>query len=138
MRKLVVASMGVGMLLLAGGRARAEDTLVDSLKKACHKELTTFCKGVPPGEGRILACLYAFEDKVSDKCIYALYDASLQLEQAVAAVKFAASACKDDLQKFCANVKVGQGRALACLEKNQKDVSQGCKDALVQTGLKKK
>jgi len=136
MRKIVVGSMVVGALLVAG-RAQAADSLVDSLKKACNKELTTFCKGVVPGEGRILACLYAFEDKVSDKCVYALYDASLQLEQAVAAVKFAATQCKDDLHKFCANVKVGQGRALACLHQNEKDVSQACKDALKQTGLKK-
>ena len=138
MRKVIAGSMVVGALLLAGGRAQAQETVVEGLKKACHKELTTFCKGVTPGEGRILACLYAFEDRVSDKCIYALYDASLQLEQAVAAVKFAASACKDDLQKFCANVKVGQGRALACLGKNEKEVSQACKDALKQTGLKRK
>ncbi len=136
MRKIATASMLVGALLIAG-RAQAADTLADSLKKACNKELTTFCKGVPEGEGRILACLYAFEDKVSDKCIYALYDASLQLEQAVAAIKYAASQCKDDLQKFCANVKVGQGRALACLDQNAKNVSQTCKDALKQTGLKK-
>ena len=137
MRKTVVGSMVVGALLLVAGQAQAADTLVDSLKKACNKELTTFCKGVPQGQGRILACLYAFQDKVSDKCIYALYDASVQLEEAVAAVKFAASQCKDDLQKFCANVEVGQGRALACLNKNDKNVSQTCKDALKQTGLKK-
>jgi hypothetical protein len=137
MRKTILASMVLGALLLAGGRAQAEETLADSLKKACNKELTTFCKGVPPGEGRILACLYAFEDKVSDKCIYALYDASVQLEQAVAAVKFAATQCKDDLQKFCADVKPGEGRGLACLKKNDKGVSQGCKDALKQTGLTK-
>ena len=75
---------------------------------------------MPPGEGRILACLYAFQDKVSDKCIYALYDAELELKQAVAAIEFAATTCKDDLQKFCADVKPGQGRALACIQKNQK------------------
>ncbi len=137
MRKTIVGSMVAGALLLVAGQAQAADTLVDSLKKACNKELTTFCKGVPQGQGRILACLYAFQDKVSDKCIYALYDASLQLEEAVAAVKFAASQCKDDLQKFCANVEIGQGRALACLNKNDKNVSQACKDALKQTGLKK-
>jgi len=137
MRKSVVCSMVVTALLLVAGRAQAADTLADSLKKACNKELTTFCKGVPPGEGRILACLYAFEDKVSDKCIYALYDASLQLEQAVAALKFAASECKGDLEKFCANVKPGQGRGLACLNKNDKALSQTCKDALKETGLRK-
>ena len=39
--------------------------------------------------------------------------------------------------KFCGNVTVGQGRALACLDKNEKDVSKACKDALKATGLKK-
>ncbi len=136
MRKIIAGSLVVAALLV-GGRATAAESLVDTLKKACNKELTTFCKGVPQGQGRILACLYAFEDKVSDKCIYALYDASLQLEQAVAAVKYAATQCKDDLQKFCADVKPGQGRGLACLQKNDKNVSQTCKDALKETGLKK-
>lgn len=136
MRKIVVCSMVMGALLLAGGRAGAAETLADSIKKACNKELSTFCKGVPQGEGRILACLYAFEDKVSDKCVYAVYDAAAQLEQAATAVKFAASECKADLQKFCADVKPGQGRGLACLDKHDKDVSQACKDALKQTGLK--
>jgi hypothetical protein len=137
MLKMLLSSMVVGSLLLAGGPARAEETLADSLKKACHKELTTFCKGVPQGQGRILACLYAFEDKVSDKCVYAVYDAALQLEQAVAALKFAASECKGDLEKYCASVKPGQGRGLACLNKNEKDLAPGCKDALKQTGLRK-
>jgi uncharacterized protein (DUF2141 family) len=137
MRKVMVQVTVVAALLLGAGQALAADSLADSLKKACNKELTTFCKGVPAGQGRILACLYAFEDKVSDKCMNALYDAADQLEQAIAAVKYAASQCNGDLQKFCADVKPGQGRGLACLQKHDKDVSQACKDALKQTGLKK-
>jgi hypothetical protein len=136
---MIAASIVVVAVLLAGGGAQAaEETLADSVRKACSKELSTFCKGVPEGQGRILACLYAFEDKVSDKCVYAVYDAAAQLEQAVQAVKFAATQCQADLQKFCADVKPGQGRALACLDKHDKDVSPQCKDALTQTGLKKK
>jgi len=127
----------VGAVLVATPARAAEPSLADSVKSACSQELSTFCKGVVPGEGRILACLYAFEDKVSDKCEYAVYDAANRLEQAATALKFAAAQCKDDLLKFCSNVQVGQGRALACLNKNEKDVSQGCKDALKQTGLKK-
>jgi hypothetical protein len=136
MRKYAV-SIVMGTLLLAGGRALAEEDTIAALRKACQKELSTFCKGVPEGEGRVLACFYAFQDKVSDKCMYALYDASAQLERAVTALKYAASQCKDDLNKFCADVKLGQGRGLACLKKNEKSVSQNCNDALKQTGLKK-
>ena len=136
MRKVMVVSLVVVAALVFGGRAVAQETLADSVKQACHTELTTFCKGVPPGEGRVLACLYAFEDKVSDKCVYAVWDAAAQLERAIAALKFAATQCKDDFQKFCADVPPGQGRGLACLEKNEKAVSQGCKDAIKETGLK--
>jgi hypothetical protein len=136
MRKTILGSMLMGALLIAGN-AGAADTVADKLKKACNKELSTFCKGVKPGEGRVLACLYAFEDKVSDQCTYAVYDAALELEKAVAALKYAANQCNADLQKYCANVKPGQGRGLACLQKNDKGVSQQCKDALKQTGARK-
>jgi hypothetical protein len=136
MRKLAVSSIVIASLLSATGWARADESLVEGLKKACHTELTTFCKGVQPGEGRILACLYAFQDRVSGKCTYAIYDAAAQLDQAATALKFAASECKDDLLKYCGNVQVGNGRVKACLDKNEKSLSDKCKDALKQTGIK--
>jgi hypothetical protein len=136
MRKLAVLSVVVVSLLSATVGARADDSLVEGLKKACHTELTTFCKGVQPGEGRILACLYAFQDRVSGKCAYAIYDAAAQLDQAATALKFAAAECKDDLLKYCGDVKVGNGRVKACLDKNEKSLSDKCKDALKQTGIK--
>lgn len=136
MRQLVISSFVVASLLLVTGWAHAEDSLVEGVKKACHKELTTFCKGVQPGEGRVLACLYAFQDRVSGKCEYAVYDAAAQLEQAATALKFAAAECKDDLLKYCGNVEVGNGRVKACLDKNEKSLSEKCKDALKQTGIK--
>jgi len=137
MRKMIAVLVAVGATLLAGGATLAAENPIDAVKKACNTELTTFCKGVKPGEGRVLACLYAFEDQVSDKCTYAVYNAAAELEQAVNALKFAATQCKDDLLKYCGDVQVGEGRGLACLEKNEKTVSQACKDALKQTGLKK-
>ena len=136
MRALIVSLVAVVSLLLTTAGAHAEDTLVEGVKKACHKELTTFCKGVQPGEGRILACLYAFQDRVSGKCEYAIYDAAAQLDQAATALKFAAAECKDDLLKYCGKVEVGNGRVKACLDKNEKSLSEKCKDALKQTGIK--
>jgi hypothetical protein len=140
MRRIIAGSMVVvaAALLLAGGRAQAaEETLADSVKKACSKEIATYCKGVREGQGRIFACLYAFQDKLSDKCNYALYDAASQLEQASTALKFVKSQCQADFDKFCSDVKLGEGRGLACLQKHDKEVSQQCKDALQQTGLTK-
>ncbi len=146
MRKSIAGSIVIvaALLIVAPAQAQtpapapaAETPLIDAVKAACKTELTTFCKGVVPGQGRVLACLYAFEDQVSDKCVYAVYDAAMQLEAAVAALKFAATQCEADLDKFCADVPLGKGRGLECLRKNDKDVSQACKDALKQVGLAK-
>lgn len=85
----------------------------------------------------MLACLYAFQDKLSGKCEYALYDAAARLERAVAALTYAAKECEADLAANCAGVKAGDGRILECLEKNDAKVSTRCKGALKDVGLKK-
>jgi len=128
----------VCLLMVSGIAGAAEQKgVVATVKDGCKKELETYCKHVTPGEGRVLACLYAHEDKLTDRCEYALLDASAQLEQAVNALKYAATQCKDDLKAFCSQVQPGEGRMLQCLDKNNAKVSSSCKQALKDTGLKK-
>ena len=124
-----------GVLLLATS-AFAESDIVSTVKQGCNKEINTYCKAVTPGEGRVLACLYAHSDKLTNRCEYALYDAAVQLERAVAALTYVANECDDDLEKFCSSVTPGEGRLLQCLEKNEKKVSDRCKSALKDVGLK--
>jgi cysteine rich repeat protein len=120
-----------------GPAEAAAQGLIETVAKGCEKELTTYCKDVTPGEARILACLYAFEDKLSGQCEYALYDAAVQLERVINAVAYAANECRDDLTKFCSDIKPGEGRVLKCLDKNDTKVSKRCKQALKDTGFKK-
>lgn len=47
-----------------------------------------------------------------------------------------ANECHDDLLEYCANVEVGEGRVLTCLEQHDADVSAQCKQAIKDTGLK--
>jgi len=137
MRYAMVWTVVIGMVLVFSGVASAQQALIDSVVKGCDKELKTFCKDVTPGEGRGLACLYAFSDKLSPQCEYALYDAAAQLERAVNALAYAANECKEDLTKYCANIKPGQGRLLQCIDRNDAKVTTRCKQALKDTGLKK-
>jgi hypothetical protein len=44
--------------------------------------------------------------------------------------------CADDLDEHCRSVEAGEGRLLECIEKNDKNVSARCKDALKEVGLK--
>jgi len=110
---------------------------VETAVKGCEKELTTYCKDVTPGEGRGLACLYAYGDKLSAKCEYGLFEASAQLERFTKAVNYAATECKDDLKAYCADIKPGEGRLLQCIDKNAAKVSKRCTDAIKESGLKK-
>ena len=145
MRYAMVWMVVIGMVLVFSGGVSAQQKgpaeaaaqgLIDQVAKGCDKELMTYCKDVTPGEGRVLACLYAHEDKLSGKCEYALYDAAVQLERAVNALTYVVNECRDDLTKFCSNIEPGQGRLLQCIEKNDAKVSKRCKQALKDTGLK--
>ena len=82
------------------------------------------------GEGRLLACFYAHEDKLSGQCQYALYDAASQLDAAVNALNYVATQCHDDILAHCAEVQVGEGRVLECLNANSASVSDACKQAV--------
>jgi len=116
--------------------AMAAENLVETVTKGCEKELTSYCSNVTPGEGRILACLYAHSDKLSGQCEYALYDAAVQLERFVAALAYVANECDEDLDKFCSGVEAGEGRLLKCLDDNAEKVSARCTQALKDVGAK--
>jgi hypothetical protein len=131
---MVIASLL--LLVFFAGTALAGSNPVETVLDGCKKELETYCKDVTPGQGRILACLYAHQDKLSGRCDYALYDAAAQLERAVAALTFLVNECRDDLEKLCANIAPGQGRLLNCLEKNEAKVSNRCKQAFKDVSRK--
>jgi hypothetical protein len=146
MRSAMVWVVVIGISVMFSGVVSAQQKtpdeavaqkLVDTVVKGCDKEIKTYCKDVTPGEGRGLACLYAHEDKLSAQCEYALYDAAAQLERAVNAMTYAVNECREDLTKFCADLKPGQGRLLQCLEKNDAKVTKRCKQALKDTGMRK-
>ena len=123
-------------ILVFSGVAAAEKGIVETFTEGCKVELEKYCKDVKPGDGRLLACLYANEDKISARCEYAVYDAASQLERAVNALTYVANECRDDLKANCADIKPGEGRLLDCLDKKNAKVSGRCKQALKDVGLK--
>jgi hypothetical protein len=136
MKRVFLILWVVAVALAAVGNLSAQETIIETVANGCKTEIETYCKTVTPGEGRILACLYAYGDKLSGKCEYALYDAAARLERAVAALTYVAKECEADLAANCAGVKAGEGRLLQCLDKNEAKVSQRCKGAIKEVGLK--
>jgi hypothetical protein len=113
----------------------ALESVIESVAIGCEKELTTYCSDVTPGEGRILACMYAFEDKLSGKCEFALYDAAAQLERFVGALTYVANECSEDLDTHCAAVEMGEGRLAECLLDNKSKLQERCAAAIEATDM---
>jgi hypothetical protein len=137
MKKMMVVIMSLCVVMLMVGFAFAEEKgPVEIVADGCSKEINTYCKGVTPGEGRILACLYAYQDKLSNRCEYALYDAAAQLERAITALTYLANECRSDLKAYCTDVKPGEGRLINCIDKNMAKVSSRCKQAIKDVAQK--
>ena len=136
MKLTMIVLVALAILPLLVTAATAQQSLVETVANGCKVEIEKYCAQVTPGEGRVLACLYAHGDKLSAKCEYALYDAAVQLERAVAALSYVANECDADLEKYCGSIAPGEGRLLECLEKHDKQVSGRCKQAVKDVGLR--
>ncbi|HUN56316.1 MAG TPA: cysteine rich repeat-containing protein [Smithella sp.] len=67
MKKLFMA---ICMVMLMLGVASAQEKTGPPMegRGACKADVEKFCKGVKPGEGRIIACLKGNEDRLSQSC----------------------------------------------------------------------
>ncbi len=141
MNKTTALSTVLALALAAVGAARAQEDPVHNVIDACKPDIDSYCSQVSPGEGRLLACFYAHQDKLSGRCGWALYQGAAQierqLEQFAAAVTHLANQCRDDLLKHCGEVPMGEGRVASCLLDHQDEVSEGCSQAIDDVGLER-
>ena len=130
-RKLKL-TLGI-LAVAAAAPAVAQESVGEYLMKACEADLKQYCSQVTPGEGRLLHCVAAHEDKLSGQCEYALYQAASALEQLSAAIAYVARSCATEIKSLCSDVQAGEGRILACLEENGASLGDPCKKALADT-----
>lgn len=133
MKNLVACTLGI--VLFGISYTTFADSPVETVANGCATELTEYCSQVTPGEGRVLACLYAHGEKLSGQCEYALYDAAAQLEQFVSNLSYLMHECTDDVNQQCAVVQAGEGRLAQCLLDNKANLTPRCSAAIDQTGL---
>jgi hypothetical protein len=131
MRTLFSALIMVASLV--GSPAIAQESLLDVVMDACEDDLNKYCTQVTPGDGRLLHCVAAHQDKISGQCEYALYEAALILQQLTEAIYYVATECDGDIEEHCSDVAIGEGRILACLEQDDVELSESCATALSDT-----
>lgn len=114
---------------LAQPRAKLEARIaagVEKVQKACTADIQKYCGLVTPGEGRLLLCMQAHEDKVSAGCDLAIFEASRNLERALSRIELLADACWNDIEKHCANITPAEGRIAQCLVDKKSSLSPVC------------
>lgn len=130
-KKIALMILAAGIFF--GSHLMAQDSLVEHLVKACETDIRSYCSQVTPGEGRMLHCMAAHEDKISGQCEYAFYQAATVLEQLATAIAYVANQCATDIETHCRGVAMGEGRILACLTENKAEVSDTCNQAVADT-----
>jgi Golgi apparatus protein 1 len=139
----LLARLGLPPLLviLSVGSAPAQTNLgtqilerltarIERLESACAKDIRKFCRTVTPGEGRMIYCMQAHEDKISTRCSFELGDAATSLHTVADTLKDALVACKAEIAGVCGKTLPGQGRIATCLIANKSTASAGCAQAI--------
>jgi hypothetical protein len=106
------------------------DAAVEKVRAACSDDVQKYCSTVTPGEGRLILCMQAHEDKVSEKCDFALFQASRNLDRALNRIDRVADVCWGDIEARCSNVPEGGGRILQCLANQKTSLTPACQTEL--------
>ena len=113
-------------------QSQLRDRLAEAVQRvqdACRDELRNLCSTVTPGEGRVLLCMQAHEDKISRQCEMALFDASRNVQQATRRVERLAEACWGDIKANCAgSASIGQ-----CIVDKRASFSPPCQAVIAAT-----
>jgi hypothetical protein len=104
--------------------------LVTKLEKSCASDIKRYCSDVTRGEGRMIYCMQAHEDKISARCAYDLEDAVATVQSSTDHLHDAVAACKAEITGVCGNTVPGQGRIAECLIAHKSTASKDCVDAI--------
>jgi len=114
---------------------RGFNAAVKVVGDGCSKEIATFCGDVPMGENRVLNCLTAHENQLSDGCDAAIARGKATISEALGDANFFGSKCGPDIKLLCSDVEPGEGRVLACLVEHNTNITMRCYGALAELNL---
>ncbi|GLI61059.1 hypothetical protein VaNZ11_003321 [Volvox africanus] len=100
------------------------------LNKDCGPEIRTLCKGIQPGEGRVISCLRDQRANITGETCR---------QQVMRLLGFIVEdhrmdvglteACTSDVQKYCGGVEAGEGQVHDCLRRSADHLSPECRAA---------
>ncbi len=124
----------LAIALAVPGSAKAQKAAL--LANDCAEELVTFCSNVTPGDNRLVACLIAYEDKISPRCRLTAYMESGNLGNHMKQLKAIGKICSSDIFQYCSKVPAGGGRVYDCLMKHKATLTDDCRNGIPKAEMK--
>ena len=119
---IVLALGGILVAPISSAQERVQGVL-----EACQGDISKFCEGVTPGNGHIIACMYAYEDQISEDCSVAIVDFGDAIDNLFYSARQALAICAPDIETHCADTQIGGGRILSCLNEVASELTDECK-----------
>jgi hypothetical protein len=98
-------------------------TLANADERPCRTDIEKFCPDVNPGGGRMVECLQKHREELSPEC-------KVRGQQVRERIEEAHETCKEDVSKYCGEVRPGEGHILTCLRSHDKDISPDCRASI--------
>ncbi len=114
---------------------RGFKSAVKIIGDGCSKEISTFCGDVQIGNNRVLNCLHAHENQLSNGCVTSIAKGKAAISDALGDANFFGAKCGPDMKLLCSDVVPGEGRTLACLIEHNTNITMRCYGALVELNL---
>lgn len=92
-------------------------------KRPCAEDMKKFCGDVKPGKGAMAQCMKQHEAELSPDC-------KAHGEAMKAKMEQVHEACKGDVEKFCKDMKPGDGRIASCLKEHKSELSEACQSQM--------
>ena len=122
---LLVVLCAVIVASVASDSANSQTLATD-----CAPEIRSHCSTVTPGDSRIIACLIAYEDKISAECRLSVYLKSGSIAKRLTALKALHKVCWPFIRRSCSNVVPGGGRIYVCIKKNKATIDGDCRASI--------
>jgi Cysteine rich repeat len=147
MQAPLLGALLFGLLSSGVGAQQPTQAQANAIRQSCRSDYQTHCASVPTGGAAALQCLQNNMASLSSACQAAVAataggtaprppasasqpspaPAAMPPREEAAVMR---GACGGDFRSLCRGVRLGGGRALACLADHQESLSPSCREAL--------
>jgi OOP family OmpA-OmpF porin len=108
---------------------------VKIIGEGCSREVATICGDIPLGQGKILDCLKSNDSNLSSTCRQSIAQGESTIQVALGNANYFGARCGPEIARHCSDITPGDGRIVACLEKNNMNLEKRCYDAMNELDL---